>query len=135
MVKPADKPIDKPIEQPVEPPVSHAPEGRAWWRDPVGDGLVGLGVVGLGVGTAMLVAAHSADQDKNRTMSYAEFQTLQDKAKTDGKIGVIAAISGGALVTVGIIWYATHRSHAEHTTVSGWLVPGSGGLAITGAWK
>ena len=124
-------------EQPIETTPA-SPEGRAWWKDPVGGALVGIGAIGLGVGVVFLVQARSADEDKASAATYPEYEVLDDRAQSRGQLGVIGAISGGALVTAGIIWYATRdnptREKSASTTVSGWLVPGSGGFAIAGGF-
>ena len=70
-------------------PARAAPEGRAWWQDPVGDSLVGAGFVGLGFGIAFVLSAQAADQDKGKAMSYPDYLRLADRATTNGEIGVI----------------------------------------------
>jgi hypothetical protein len=134
---------EPPPQEPAPPPPSAAPivvqpppavheTTRAWWKNPVGDGLVLVGIGGLVVGGIKLASAASADSDKSNATTYADFKHFSDKATTDGKVGVIAAGAGGALVVLGVIWYATHREH-EHT-VTGWLGPSGGGLALTGGF-
>lgn len=139
---PAPPPEDKPLEQlpekadKAQPPPPETPptsEGRAWWKDPVGDGLVLVGVAGLMVGGIELSAAASADSSKTNATSYADFKKFSDQATSDGKTGVIAAGAGVAFVAVGVIWYATHRDHHEHT-VTGWLSPTGGGVGIAGGF-
>jgi hypothetical protein len=118
--------------EPIEAPPPPREGGRAWWKDPVGDGLVIVGVGGLVFGGVKLASAASADSDKSNATSYADFQRFSDKATSDGKVGMIAAGAGGALVVLGVIWYATHRDH-EHT-VTGWLGPTGGGVGIAGGF-
>jgi tetratricopeptide (TPR) repeat protein len=133
-------PVEPPPKEPEPPPAAAPPvetpppheSGRAWWKDPVGDGLVLVGIGGLVAGGVKLASAASADSDKSNATSYADFKRFSDKATSDGKVGVIAAGAGGALVVLGVIWYATHREH-EHT-VTGWLGPSGGGLAIAGGF-
>jgi hypothetical protein len=121
---------------PVPPPVEHPPssdEPRAWWKNPVGGALVGVGVVGLGVGGVFLVQARSADHDKANAPTYGEFRTLEARASSRGKLGMGALIGGGVLVGAGIVWYATHRSSEHRTAVTGWLAPeGGGGVVALG---
>jgi len=120
---------------PSPPPVEHPPSSgeRAWWKDPVGGALVGVGVVGLGVGGVFLVQARSANHDKATAPTYGAFRALEDRASSRGKLGVGALIGGGVLVGAGIVWYATHRSSEHRTAITGWLAPeGGGGVVALG---
>jgi hypothetical protein len=128
--EPAPPPPVTPIV--VQPPPPPHETTRAWWKDPVGDGLVLVGIGGLVVGGIKLASAASADSDKANATSYVDFKHFSDKATTDGKVGVIAASAGGALVVLGVIWYATHREHEQ--TVTGWLGPTGGGVGIAGGF-
>ena len=126
---PVAEPVPTPpqIDQPPPPPSS-----PAWWKDPVGGALVGVGVVGLGVGGYFLVSARSLDSDKDTAPNYGEFQRLEDKADSRGRLGVIAVAGGGALLVAGIVWYATRGGGERPTQVSGWVTPGGGGLVAAG---
>ncbi|HSD86831.1 MAG TPA: hypothetical protein VLB44_04925 [Kofleriaceae bacterium] len=125
--------------QPIQPPADSqpepapAPEGHAWWKDPVGGGLVGAGVIGVGMGIVFLVRGHAADQDKLHATSYQDFQTLDNQAKSNGTIGVVSLVIGGALAGGGVYWYAT-QTHANDKTLTGWLDNHGGGLAFGGAF-
>jgi hypothetical protein len=33
-----------------------------------------------------------------------------------------------------VVWIVMHRGSGEQRTVTGWLAPGGGGLAVTGAF-
>jgi len=109
------------------------PEGRKWWKDPVGGALVGAGVVGVGLGVVFLVQGHSADQDKLAAMNYDDYQTLDDRAKSKGQLGVIMLVAGGALAAGGVAWYATHKP-SHNATVTGWLDGDSGGFVVRGGF-
>lgn len=113
-------------------PASTGEGARAWWKDPVGGSLVGLGVVGVGVGIVFLVQGSSAQTDADNAMTYADHEAASDRAESRGRIGVISLIAGGALITGGVIWYATHKQKPADNTVSGWLAPSGGGLALSG---
>jgi hypothetical protein len=131
---PPPPPQPVPVPEPAPPPPPPTETSRAWWKDPVGGALVGVGVIGLGVGTVFLVQARSADQDKANAATYGEFQALEDKAQSRGKLGVGALIGGGVLVTAGIVWYATRGSSESKTAVTGWLDGTAGGLAAFGSF-
>jgi hypothetical protein len=131
--KEAEHPVVAPPPPPPPPPPPHE-TSRAWWKNPVGGTLVGLGVVGLGVGGVFLVQARAADKDKASAADYAEFSRLSDRAESRGKLGVTVLIGGGVLVTAGIVWYATHGSSADKPIVTGWLGTDGGGLAAFGSF-
>jgi len=117
-----------PLEAQPAPP---APEGRSWYRDPVGDTLVGVGVVGLGVGTAMMLSARSADDAKKTAPTYQAYQHDLSTAHDRGEDGVIGLAAGGAFVITGVVWYVTHRAHPA---VTAWLAPTGGGVAFGGGF-
>lgn len=108
--------------EPAAPPAE--PEGRAWWKDPVGDALVGAGLVGLGFGVAFMLSAQTADQDKANAMNYPDYLRLADRATTNGEIGMVGLAAGGAFIAGGIVWYATHRGHSR-------VAPTATGVAIS----
>jgi hypothetical protein len=140
--KPPEKP-DKVAERPAVEPEVRAPRsepgppgpegGSPWWKDPIGDSLVIAGLGGLGVGAYFLISANRAQSDADSNRNYWQFDELEAKAKRDGKIGLIAAGIGGALIIGGVIRYATRSTgETERATLSGWLSPEGGGLAALG---
>lgn len=131
--KPVVKPREDvhPIAASIQPPIPET--SKPWFEDPLGDTLVGLGVVGVGFGTLMLLSAHSAENDAASAPNIDAFEVLDAKAKSRGTIGLVAGVGGAALIVVGVLRYAT-RSSSEHATVTGWLDGHAGGLAITGGF-
>ena len=117
------------IELPSPPPVG--PHDSAWWSDPVGDTLLGAGLVGIGVGVGFLAEAYSADQDRSLAKTYPEYLHDSDRATTYGQIGIVALSAGGVLATSAAVWFATHRD-SRPAPVTGWIAPGGGGFALTG---
>jgi hypothetical protein len=122
-------PPEPPHTAPLPPPRD---DHRAWWKDPVGDALTGAGVIGLGVGTVFLVQAHAANHDKATAADYGEFQRLESRADSRGKIGIAAMIGGGVLLAGGIAWYVTHGDTGHHAAVTAWVAPDSGGVVALG---
>ena len=132
---PAAPPPETPPEaKPSGPPPTTTVrvEGRSWWKDPVGDAFVGLGVVGLGVGTALWISSHNAESDAAAANNYFDAKALAVRAKDRGEQGTVAVAAGGGLVVLGILWYAMHRE-SDHV-VSGWVAPTSGGLGVAGVF-
>ena len=113
-----------------------AVEPSPWYKDPAGDALTGLGIAGVAFGGVMLMSASSASSDAKSAPTYDQFKVLDDKAKSRGTIGVIAAGAGAALIIGGVIRYATRSTNeaGESTTVTGWLDGHASGIAITGGW-
>ncbi len=129
-----------PIEDPlgtadhVANPSASSTGVRAWYKDPISLALVGSGAVATGVGVGFLVSAKSLDSQFKTAKDYRQAQDLSDKAKSHGNIGLITTGVGGALVIGGVAWIVTHRGTTEQHTLTGWLAPGGGGLAIAGSF-
>lgn len=145
--KQPDKAPEKQPEQPPEAPAAGpadpgpasvegaatGPERSPWWKDPIGDGLVVLGVAGLGVGGYFLWSASKAEKDSQKLDT--DFKELDDRAQRHGKLGVISASIGGVLIIGGIVRYATRGGgggEQERTAVTGWVSPDGGGFAAIG---
>ncbi|HEY0986494.1 MAG TPA: hypothetical protein VGD80_05545, partial [Kofleriaceae bacterium] len=98
-------------------------------------GLGGGGLVALGVGTGLLISAKALDSDsKAEKMDYQRALDLRDKARMRGNLGgATAAVGAVALIGAGV-WVVLHRRSAESSTVTGWLAPDGGGLAVAGAF-
>lgn len=129
------EPVPEPKPDPLPPPKPDPtppsnPEGKSRFKDPLGGVLLGTGVVALGVGTYFLVAAKGADSDAKSATNYFDVERFNDDADSKGKVGVIAAVAGGALIVAGVVRYATHRSKPR--TVTGWITPDGGGIAAFG---
>jgi tetratricopeptide (TPR) repeat protein len=123
-----------PGESQQPPPSSPTtPEGRTWWKDPVGGALVGAGVVGVGLGVVFLVQGSAAESDKETAMNYDDYVALDERAKSRGQLGVISLVAGGALAAGGVAWYVTHKQ-SHGTTVTGWLDGQSGGFVVRGGF-
>jgi tetratricopeptide (TPR) repeat protein len=125
-------PVETPRPEPKHDVEPAHPESRPWWRDPVGDALVGVGAIGLGVGVSFLVSARSADSDAKATMNYFQFRSLENTANSRSKLGIAATASGAALIGAGIVWYATHRG--SDRAVTAWADGHGGGLALAGGF-
>lgn len=114
----------------TEPP----PAARTWYKDPVAVSLLGAGLAASGVGTAVLISAKSLDNSAPGAATHDEATSRVDRAKSRGKIGLVTTAAGGALLVGGVVWIFLHRDTPEQQVVTGWLAPGGGGLAVTGAF-
>jgi hypothetical protein len=126
-----DNPIIKPTTPDPQPRPSPGVEGRSRWKDPLGGTLLGVGVVGLGVGGYFLMSGSGANSDAKAATNYVDAEELTDKAKSHGRIGVIATAAGAALLVGGIVRYVT-RGKEQRTKVSGWFAPSGGGVVALG---
>ena len=123
-------PIASPLPPPVDP-IEH--EDRAWWKDPIGGALVGAGVIGIGVGVVFLVQGSNADATKETAPTYQSYEERANRAESLGRRGVITLVIGGALVTGGVVWYAT-RSKGGERRVSTVVTPSGAGVALSGSF-
>lgn len=127
---PAPAPVaEPPRQEPPPAPPQDQPAPRAWWKDPIGGVLVGLGAVNLGIGVVFFVQGSAADAEKDRAETYADFVAAADRAESLGRIGVVATVVGSALVAGGIVWYVTRKPTREHAA---WIVPTGTGVALGG---
>jgi len=101
---PQTTPDAPPVDSSSPSPVAPADTTRPRWKDPVGLSLLGAGALGIVVGTVFLVKGSSAQSDADSATNYDDFLTASDRADSDGRIGVIGLVAGGAFVPAGIVW-------------------------------
>jgi hypothetical protein len=123
---------------PSRAPAAPAAVDRAWWKDGWGAGFTAAGVVGLGLGVGMLVAAGSSDDAATHAASYDEFAARHDEASTRRTYATIGLAAGGALlVTGGVRYLLVHHHHASapaSTDVALSLTPGAASLWLQGSF-
>lgn len=135
--EPAPEPTSEPAATPVaarpEPAPAPRPETPAEptsrWLNPVGLALVGVGAVGLGAGTVFLVQANAADGEKSTATTYGDFQRFEERATSRGRMGVIAAASGAALLAAGIVYIVTRKTTEQRSVA---LVVQPTGVGVAG---
>jgi hypothetical protein len=137
---PPPTPATVPPETPPPPapiPASPPPEAKGGMSTLRIVGLVtgGVGVVGLGVGSAFGFIAmskqSSAGCPKNVCPNAADEQTIRN-AESAGTISTVAFIVGGALAATGIVLFAIAPKSASTTAASLRLAPavGPGGIGV-----
>jgi len=94
-----------------------APSSDAWYDDPVGWGLAGAGLVGLGVSGALFVSASGLNDDADRATTQTEAKQIRDRADTRSLLGTMVGIGGAALLIGGVVKLAIHPS-SEPSTAS-----------------
>lgn len=131
--KPEPKLEPKPDPRREDDPFAKGRSDRArepspWYKDPIGDALVGGGVL-AGVGGFLMWRGASSDIDKaNASTDIAQFRDFEDRAKSKRTFSVVLAGASVALVTVGIVRY---RSHAKKERARVGLVPSTDGGLVT----
>lgn len=131
---PAPAPPPRPAPPPVE--VHAARTTRPWYRDRLGDAFVVSGAVS---GVAGLVLYHQALGDldaADRATTLAAHARDVDDAHRMRTYAVVAAGTGLALVTAGVVRYLT-RDRGEQPRPSVALLPTAGGgvLALSGSFE
>jgi tetratricopeptide (TPR) repeat protein len=108
--EPADEPTDEttddePVadvdDEPTELPPDTGPPPRKWYKDPLGDTLVAVGLAGTGAGVGLLVAAQLQQSKSSET--YADFDERLDKIRTLRIAGGATLGVGGALLIGGVV--------------------------------
>ncbi len=138
--------IAKPQPRP-EAPTSGAPQATTGSDNPEGGastmryaayGLGGLGVVGLGVGTGLGVAAISKwnsahDACPQSCSSTSQAKKDSDSARSQGDASTVAFVVGGAALAGGVVlWVLAPPSKPSANAVSVRIVPGFGGVSAMG---
>lgn len=121
-----------PTASPEAPPSASAPATWTWYRDPIALGLLGTGVAAIGVGAGFFLAAQSADHDARAAPVYQLALNEGKLASQRGTVGSITSGIGIALVGGGVAWIVLHRDSGEQRAVTGWILPGGGGLVVHG---
>jgi tetratricopeptide (TPR) repeat protein len=125
--QPPPPPPPDPQPQPVPPP-----ERKAFYKDPIGDGLVVVGIGASVAGVIFYMGARSRLEDADTALSYAEQRTIVEDAKGKRNLAIIAGGVGVAALGLGVWrWTTVGKSGEQHRVA---LVPrGDGGGMITWA--
>lgn len=101
---PPPPPVVAPVEsvhsQPTPRPV------RAWYTDPWGGVLAGLGVASAGVGIALFAVSSSKADDAQGASTYDLYGDEFERAKGQRLVSVVLFGTGAAFVTAAIVRYA-----------------------------
>lgn len=138
--------VDDPLEneEPVEEepePEPHTPQddppkskSKAWYRDPAGGVLTGLGVAGVGTGVALLVVASSTAKNAPDAANVSAYRDESDRATMQRNVGAAVLSVGGALLVAGVVRYVlVAKKNKSNATASLWTAPGGGGgLVVSG---
>jgi len=116
---------------PPAPVVTPTPADRVWYRDAIGDALVGGGVVLGVVGTIVYANAAGKLDDADRATSYQAQQALVDSAHSNRTVSIVVFVGAAGLIGAGIYHYIRHADAVSSTSV-GVTPTGGGGLVTFG---
>lgn len=108
--------------------------GEGWYRDVVGDALVGGGLLAGVTGLVVWHSGRTAALNLAEATSYQTFlarQSAASSALTEQQIGVAAMVVGGAAILGGVIHYV-HRARSSRRESSLGVAVTSGGAVIAG---
>jgi tetratricopeptide (TPR) repeat protein len=115
-------------------PTSAPPAGPAWYRDIVGDVLVGGGLVAGATGAVIWHSGRAAAMNLANAPDYQTFlarQSAASSALTEQRVGIAAMIVGGVAVIAGVVHYV-HQARSPHRESSLGVALTAGGALITG---
>ncbi len=123
--KPVDKPVDPATTAPAAAPVAQptGPVDNVWYRDTIGDVLVGGGALVAVMGGIVYLSARGKIDDANTAMTYSAQQDLVDNAHSDRVFAIVLAVGGAGLIGAGIYHYMRHAETAPQIG----LAPTQGG--------
>lgn len=118
-----------------------SPDGPRPWQRPLGLIVAGVGVVGLGLGTAFgLIASARHDdslelcRENDKNLCSSAGVDLRDEALTAAGVSTAAFILGGAALVGGGILFFTAPSSSARGNAALWITAGPSGAAVSGGF-
>ena len=90
----------------AEEPETEPPDRKRWYADPLGGAATVLGVVGIGVGTGLLLQAQQDQRAADDAGDLSDFDDHARRAERFSQAGVITLSVGLGLLVVGVVRYA-----------------------------
>jgi hypothetical protein len=103
-----------------------------WYKDVLGDILVGSGVVALGVGAAYWATFESDDQARFASTNEAQYLRVKSNAADEQTIATVSISAGVGLIAGGVIRYLTRGPRREGPTAGAWIHKDGLGLVLAG---
>ena len=110
------KPVMTPTPTPTLPPVPPTPREQRWYDDSLGWVATGVGAVGLGLGSYLIVDAHRISSDADNEPTQSTRDAMRDKASSRQLVGVISTLGGAAVLASGVVRFALSSSRTTTTT-------------------
>lgn len=131
-VEPEPEPEPKPA--PAQPSTQRdTAKPKAWFRDPVGGVLFGVGLGGVGAGAALMGIASSRAKSIGNVDLNTEYDDTRDGATKLNTGGIVALSLGGALLVSGIVrWAVVAKKNKAAQSAALLLQPGTLGVGWSG---
>lgn len=97
--------LEPDVVEPQNPQMPDEPRKR-WYADPLGGTFTALGLVGMGVGTGLLLQAQQDERAADDAGNLEDFDRHARRAEQWSQAGVITLGVGAGLLVVGIVRYA-----------------------------
>ena len=123
--QPTPEPKPPPPAPAPAPPVAQAPaqpvpSSASWYkRDPLADGLVVGGAIGIGVGIVFLAKGSSSEHASQTAQFRDDFIHDLDDATSQRRIGAVALSLGAAMAVGGIVVFVVRDRHDAAPTIVG----------------
>ncbi len=126
------EPEPQPEPEPAKPVDDEPRKTKAWYKDPAGGVLVGLGVAGVATGVALVVVASGAAEGAPDAGTHDDYLGERDRATSLRNGGAAALSIGSALLLGGVIRYVVVAKKNKKTSATAWYDGRGGGVAVTG---
>ncbi len=126
---PPDPPPPPPPEPVRPPPPPPPPPSLPWYRDAIGAGLVGGGIVAVGAGVFVYISARKDLDDAERATDHAAYTDLVDGARSKRVLSVVLIGGGAALVGYGVTRIVMRQPMETEPRLS--IVPARGGGIVS----
>ncbi|MGE0396727.1 MAG: hypothetical protein AB7T06_08430 [Kofleriaceae bacterium] len=131
---PPDPPPPPPPEPVKPPPPPPPPPSLPWYRDAIGAGLVGGGLIAAGAGVFVYISARKDLDDAEAAMDHSTYADLVDGARSKRILSVVLIGGGAALLGYGVTRIVTREPTETEPRLA--ITPTRGGGIVTwgGAW-
>ena len=128
------EPVAVVVEPPKPPPLPPPAPALPWYRDALGAGLVGGGVLVATMGIVAYVSARGDLDEAERASNVEAYMDLVDEAHTKRVLSVVLVGGGVAMIGYGVTRIVMKQPHERDPRLA--IVPTADGGLVTfgGAW-
>lgn len=126
-------PPPEPVKAPPPPPPP-PPPSLPWYRDAIGAGLVGGGLIAAGAGVFVYISARKDLDDAEAAMDHEAYSDLVDGARSKRVLSVVLISGGAALLGYGVTRIVTRTPTETEPRLSIAPTPGGGIMTWGGSF-